>query len=62
MAKKRRPGRPRLGAEAKDQILQFRVTRDQRELIQAAADAKGQTTSEWLAALAIRSASRSRQK
>lgn len=54
----RRRGRPRKeDAGRKDDVIRFRVTDEQRDLIQAAADARGVDLSAWIRELVLNAAS-----
>lgn len=53
----RRRGRPRKeDAGRKDDVIRFRVTDEQRDLIQAAADARGVDLSAWIRELVLSAA------
>ena len=54
----RRRGRPRKeDAGRKDDVIRFRVTDEQRERLQAAAEAEGLDLSAWIRELALKAAS-----
>jgi uncharacterized protein (DUF1778 family) len=45
---KRAPGRPKLHDQAKSTTVLVRLSADDRQRLEAAAQAKGQTVSQWL--------------
>ena len=54
----KRRGRPRKeDAGRKDDVIRFRVTDEQRDLLQAAAEARGLNLSAWILELALNAAS-----
>jgi uncharacterized protein (DUF1778 family) len=54
MAASRLRGRPRAGKEKKGNLLQIRVTDEQKSAFEVAADREGLSVSAWLRQLALR--------
>ena len=55
---KRGPGRPPINASAADKLMRVRVTPEQFDRYNAAADAKGESLSQWTRSTLDRAAAR----
>ena len=60
---KRKPGRPKIYEhERRNNVTQFRCTEEEYKLIEEAAEAKGQSLSDWIRDKAVRAARRSKSE